>query len=330
MKRTVFIVGAGASAEFDLPLGSALVDTIRDMAAAEVDTSGQRPLIAAAIRAGLTGDFEAAVRDIAGGMNVARSIDRFLHSRRDRPLVNAIGKSAIASAIAQAEARTILGTADLRDWASAQAAMTGLRGTWLSRLFAMLQEGRSPEESATILDDVSFITFNYDRVIEQYLLLAFQHTMAQDVAAAKRCVEKKVPIHIYGSLGTIFPSSAYSMSFGPHEDIIPTIVEKMSAGIRTFTESQDSKLLAQAHDLISEAECVVFLGFAFDPLNVAALFPNPLRSDQQYIGTQMGVGPAERDNLRVKIGGAGAREQLFDSFCAGYISSYEFRDAVGL
>jgi hypothetical protein len=330
MKRTVFIVGAGASAEFGLPLGSALVDTIRDMAAAEVETAEQRPLIGSAIRAGLTGDFDEAVRDIAGGMNVARSIDRFLHSRRDRPLVTAIGKSAIAGAIAQAEARTVLGSSDLRDWHAAQAAMSGLRGTWLSRLFALLQEGHSPEESSTILDDVSFITFNYDRVIEQYLLLAFQHSMAQSEASARRWVQEKLPIHIYGSLGTLFPSSESSMPFGLREDMIPTIVEKMAAGIRTFTESQDSNLLTQAHNLISQAECVVFLGFAFDPLNVAALFPMPLRSDQRFAGTQTGVGPAELDNLGVMIGGAGAENRMRDISCANYIASFDFRDAVGL
>jgi hypothetical protein len=170
MPKTVFVVGAGASSEFGLPLGSALAAEIRSRLQEELraDPSHPRPLFNGAMMIGdsrrMHGDYGEAARDLASGLVSARSVDRLLDSRSDRPLVGLMGKYAIARVIAEREAQTWLSMGIESDWDATQSAMTAAGQTWIGSLFSMLQEGVRPDDAETIFADVSFVTFNYDRL----------------------------------------------------------------------------------------------------------------------------------------------------------------------
>src|SRR5258708_823314 len=93
-RRTVFILGAGASAPYGFPIGSELVCEIVKGLAAEGTLRDQ--LLRAEFRAGDLDEFRDRLR-VAGGT----SIDFFLEDQHDD--VVAIGKAAIAVQIRRAE-----------------------------------------------------------------------------------------------------------------------------------------------------------------------------------------------------------------------------------
>jgi hypothetical protein len=206
MKRVVFVVGAGASKDFGLPLGVELAASIRGSLHAELMMpSGQaRLLIDTALLSGASGDYAEAARDLCGGLVAARSIDRLLDSRKDRPLVVSLGKLGVVSAIAQCEAASDIGqAADSRDWPTVHTAMVQSNESWLARLFSLLQEGVPPSKASSIFESLGFVTFNYDRSIQRYLHLAFQQVMTKSFNEAAELVDAIPVIHVYGSLGSL-------------------------------------------------------------------------------------------------------------------------------
>jgi hypothetical protein len=328
MRKTVFIVGAGASLDFGMPLGSGLVNMIRNKMLGELGTHDQ-PIIESAQQTQLPGDYGEAGRDIAGGMIVARSIDRFLETRKDKPLVTAIGKRAIAAVIAEQEAATPLaaGWRNL-DWETRDRALAASSGTWLAKIFSLLQEGIPPAEAHHIFENASFVTFNYDRMIEQYLLLAFQHTMGRSLLEATALLDAIPIIHVYGSLGN--PRAQQNSVPFPVEQHHHYYLELMANNLRTFTEQCEDGVLERTNEIIAEAEVIVSLGFAFDPLNVTALFPRPL-NDQQFIcGTSIGVGPKEMENLYDLTGTKGRPSSFHQTSCPEFVAQHDFRSWIDL
>lgn len=326
--KTVFIVGAGASLDFGFPLGTQLVTRIREMISNELQTGSDGTLRDAATRGGYIDDFDTAAREIAAGMVVSRSIDRFLHSRRGNDAITKIGKNAISLAISRYEAGSYL-EFDEGDWDKTQNALLEARNSWLGKLFAMLQEGYSPNDAEKVFEDFSFITFNYDRTIERYLRLAFSHTLGQTYAEASR-ITSGIPIHhVYGSLGEVDGASGKGgLSFGPSYGEIQVNLDDMSHRIRTFTESRDEDAIQRCHQEIRSSDLIVFLGFGFDALNLEALFPEPLASSQTFSGTMLGVGPKEQEDIARFLGG-NIPNRLIGTDCPNYIDEPMFKELIG-
>lgn len=329
MQETTFIVGAGASTDFGLPIGRTLAGIIGQMLADELSANprdGEQPILRAAMRSGEHGDFGAAAQDIAGGMIAARSIDRFLHSRQGRPLVERVGKCAISEAIARAERTSRLGGVDETDWAAVRGALLATNDSWLARLFSLLQEGVRPEDADKIFESVRFVVFNYDRCIERYLQLALAHVMQQTVGKSAELVQQIPLVHVYGSLGEL-KSPGQQVPFGADEFHLPM----MAAGIRTFTEAAKEDVLARAHTLLRESDRIVFLGFAFDPLNVQALFPEPLGAHQHIMATSMGLGPVERNSfISGALGGREASARFYDMTAGSLLGINDFREFLAI
>jgi SIR2-like domain len=306
MKKTVFIVGAGASTDFGLPLGSKLADDIRTRLEEELAAGGRLP--GSILPLAIDANVRAAVEDLCGGLVLARSIDRLLDSRRDRPLVVEFGKRAIAKLIGEAEGEveeatlvpTPVSSLDVggsREWASIQDVLVRSKDSWLAHLFGLLCEGVSPSDSEKVFENCSFITFNYDRCIEQYLRMAFQQVMNRGASDAVTLTDQIPIVHIYGSLGPLPDSEGTGISFAPLDHDID-----VSAGsIRTFTEGVENQTRDTARNLIKQADHVVFLGFAFDQLNVEALFDQPLTTDQLISGTGYGLSLSDFKRIKTHV-----------------------------
>jgi hypothetical protein len=338
MRKTVFIVGAGASTDFGLPVGSGLADWIRVRLTGELSGLGGI-LIDAAMMSGKAGNFRAAAEDLAGGLLAARSIDRLIHSRRDRELFGHVGKVSIAAAISEHEQLSPLGSriGHEDDWAARQAGLESARGSWLARLFSLLQEGVQPNHSQAVMDSVSFVTFNYDRCIERYLQLAFRQIMDQAAERASELVLQVPIVHVYGRLGPLPGLEGSSETVVPFGVNNGEYLDHMASNLRTFTEAIDDGVITDIRNLIDQAEVVVFLGFAFDPLNVDALFARgPLRPDQRVIGTAFDLSPATLYNFQLKAFGAHpnipdkalGREDFLPSRCNDFVNELMFRSAL--
>jgi hypothetical protein len=60
--------------------------------------------------------------------------------------------------------------------------------------------------------------------------------------------------------------------------------------------------MGHARSLIQTADLIVFLGFAFDPLNVDVLFERALHDEQSVIGTRLGLADSDAFRATNKIG----------------------------
>ena len=174
--KTVFIVGAGASAEAGLPFGemflgelsSKLNFQIRD--GSLVPGFGDEDILDAIQqyardREGING-YLAAARRIREGPSFSKSIDTFLDAHRSDQRIQLLGKLAIAKTILEQEQSSCLsipeGSRDFRD-------ANEVTRSWYAELAKVLNDGISRDRVNSIFSKVSFIVFNYDRCVEYYL-----------------------------------------------------------------------------------------------------------------------------------------------------------------
>jgi hypothetical protein len=235
-----------------------------------------------------------------------------------------LGKVAIASAILAAERESTLGSTRGNNPNDIYRAMTNLNNCWLKYVLTALSPGTHRRKIDDIFSDVAFVTFNYDRCIEQYLYWAFQKasgTSAQDAAH----ILASIPIvHVYGDLGRLpFQNGvAPVVSFGSKASIKPHIYER----IKTYTEEDhDEQNLANVHALVRNAKRIIFLGLGYHERNMELLFAaGPPRPDAVIWGTSLNPDQtrllAVQESLRDPMRKRGAR--LESSACAPFLRNF--------
>lgn len=299
MEKTVFIVGAGASKEFGLPTGYELKSQISAICDIRFDEFGSRlksgdHRLVEALRqqvrqtgpsGGSINPYLHAAWKIRDNMALAPSIDNFLDTHRDDPMVVEFGKIAIAKAIMSAEKSSNL-------WFNsknfdARPDFDSLSETWLQRLFTILVAQSSFENFCEALASVSFVSFNYDRCIHHFLLLAAQQYFNLSDEQVKKVSDNINVLYAYGSVGLAKPGQKGISDFG--EEPIGTALFERAARIRTFTEGTDSESREAIQKVIRTASCCVFVGFGFLPLNMSLLFEGNRVERVKVIGTVKGL-----------------------------------------
>jgi hypothetical protein len=172
-RQTLFVVGAGASVEFGLPVGKALTTIIQknDMRfeyPGKPIGGGDFDLFTQLThrRGNEAQPFQQAALLIRNGIGLALSIDDFLDPHRTNTYVNEYGKAAIVKSILEAERASSLffaGPAE-RDLFN----LEKCKDTWITKCFSMLGRGVPREERQEVFDHVSFVTFNYDRALNTF------------------------------------------------------------------------------------------------------------------------------------------------------------------
>lgn len=205
--------------------------------------------------------------EINAGIEFANSIDDFLHIHRHREDIVVVGKAAIASAILQSERESRL----YFDWHSNKNLNTSLiADSWYIRFIKILC--RDCLDPSTIFDNVTFINFNYDRCLEHFLGYALQKLYIIPAFEAWNIVRSARIHHVYGQVG-ILPEMSQN---GGGIEFGSKIVEyvQIGQGIKTYTEQvDDNNLLSAMGSAIADARAIVFLGFAFHPMNLGFLQP---------------------------------------------------------
>jgi hypothetical protein len=300
--KKVFIVGAGASAEFGLPKGSDLVKKIESICTFEVDTFGRVSsgdfVFSRAVNK-LCADKEpkwssekliAIAEKLKQNMGLAPSIDNFLDSKRGEIGWAEVGKLAIAKAILEAERRSSLYIDTSNRFNKLN--FSQFPKNWLTELFRILVMRKGKDEFREALQSCHFVVFNYDRVIEQFFLQAIRSYFDLNHADATELCSQSLNItHVYGSLGEVYGSNHYS--FGSSDE--PVEVLRSSKNIKTFTEgaSSDSHI-STARSWIDDAGVLMFLGFGYLPINLRILAPEKGKryNKRRLIGTSKGMSPS--------------------------------------
>lgn len=288
-KKTVFVVGAGASYELGFPLGEDLLNNIAssvDFKIAYNDVTGGSQEFWSIIRrcchasGGKINEYLEAALRLRDASHLALSIDNVVHQQYTDHILVKIAKMAITYQLLLAEDKTALRIHEnsyTKTWPKT-------RGTWLGRFSQLVTQDISKENADIIFDNVSVISFNYDRSIRRFLPFAIQSQFALPDGVAHQIAKKLKIFHPYGSLGAFsWEDTQKSVAYGQtrHEDI-----SEISSNIRTFTEQMaDNEALEGMRSAISDAEQVIFLGFGFLNQNMEIITNQINGSARSIMGT---------------------------------------------
>jgi hypothetical protein len=298
-RQTIFIVGAGASAEVDFPIGTQLarqicakMDIRFERGDQQIGTGDYDLFFHITRSRPREGDqFQSAAWRICEGLPFAQSIDDFLDQHRTDGYVNLYGKAAIVQAVLEAErnSRLFFNRVEGAETFDAEK----LTDTWFTKFMYMLCRGIPREDVSELFEKVAFIVFNYDRCIEHFLIHAVQRAYSIPFEDAASIVGKINIVRPYGSVGDLS-----KVSFGSTR--VNAI--QLAAGIKTYTEQVGAaditeKLTAE----LNRAEHIVFLGFAFHSQNVGLLRANEARPRRAVYGTILGMSDPDRDEVRRQL-----------------------------
>lgn len=303
--NTVFVIGAGASHEFDLPVGEALMRQIQTNSRFHFDYGSMKEGVDEIFRCVVNsydGDNSAinarfsAMAEIHRAIDHAGSIDEFINRHIDDEIIAEVGKLQIAYAISKAERYSKLAKIASKTERSSE---PNLSVTWIKPFTQMLFDGVRNGDVETLGNNITIICFNYDRCIEMYLEYAIVRTFrGVSFEAAREIVNRINIIHPYGSLGDL---RLHPFGIEP----TPERLRAMSEKIVTWSESRASERRPKIQYAMKNASTVVFLGFAFAPQNMRLLtVENSLDADEREVetfATAYGYNPVINDRLKAKI-----------------------------
>lgn len=301
-RKTLFVVGAGASSEVGLPIGTDLAGTIAKMFTWRTDfgrvVEGDERFITQFARQYPQHDQQEshllAARQVASGVQLVGSIDNYIDTHRHDPRISAVAKFAIVYAILQAEAASSL-CIDKSERANARMNFARLRDSWFHQFGNMLVEGVPLDDIDNLFKNVKIVCFNYDRCIEHFLTnwLAAVYSISFEDAAHE--VGKLLILRPYGIVAPILErnrSVQYGASPGGSE------INTLKNGIKTYTEQiEDNELLEAVSTSVAEAEVIVILGFGFHPQNMKILASGTAGAAKRIIASAYETSDANKRSI---------------------------------
>jgi hypothetical protein len=318
-KSLALVIGAGASKEVNLPVGSELKQQIARVLNIRYEHGHQRVggdevidaafrRLAASInpnRPDINPYLEAAWR-VRDAMPQAISIDNFIDSHRSDEKIAICGKLAIARCILDAESKSSL-KVDHRNFYN-KVNFSAVEQTWFNAFFQLLTENCQQKELPERLSKVGIICFNYDRCIEHYLHSALQNYYGMSPEDASAALSNLEIHHPYGTIGKLpwqSPRDGFEYGATPQSTQLVTL----AGDLRTFTEGIDTEKsdIGAIRSILGSARRIAFLGFAFHRLNIQLLFPGladgeKVRACPVY-ATGYGISSADVQEIKQELSG---------------------------
>lgn len=324
-KSLVFVIGAGASSEVKLPLGSELKNKITKLLDFRSNDFERRDhnygdnlifnafQLLATQSAGRQGDIHPyihAAKQIHDAMPLAISIDNFIDAHRGNKPIEIVGKLAIVRSILDAEAKSALAIDSSNIYNRLN--FGKIESTWFNYFFQLLTENCQADSLPKRLGQVAIICFNYDRCIEHHLFNALQNYYKMSEENAATTLANLEIYHPYGTVGQLpLMGKNESIAYGAQTTADKLI--QLTARIRTFTEGsniEESDIL-KIRNVLNNPDRIVFLGFAFHRQNLELLFPrqpNEFRKKKNCLVFSTGVGISSPD-------AAALQDELFSLAC---------------
>lgn len=292
-KRTVFILGAGASCPYGFPTGRGLRAKIigEFVSAYESLLDERKKLGIDGINEGYPSSQDTKSFVTRFDESSTESIDLFL-SRH--PQFERIGKIAIALTILNMEHSSRF-----------RERMRNPSEDWYFHLFNSLTRelaGRDGYRSFA-RSNVAFVTFNYDRSLEYFLFNSLLHAFeGADPVKVEEQILRIPIIHVYGQVAPLQwhdPNGQNVLKYGKCMDSFRAInwLNVINC-LYVVREERRNPNLEQARDEIEEADRVFFLGFGYGNENLKTLgFPNVLKRNHHICGTAMGLTAKEMRDI---------------------------------
>ena len=272
--KITFVLGAGASIPYGFPSGKKLKEIIiRDVGHVEWRGLFKRLGFSHEMCLDFKNSFE------KSGVN---SVDVFLEHRND--YLN-IGKLCIARALIPFEDENRLYQVLRED-----------KG-WYSYVFEKL----ITDFDNLSQNNLSIITFNYDRSFEHFLFTSMKNLYNESNEEVARAVSSINIIHVHGQLGKL-PWQAnenekqYVRDY--NEAIQDERVKSAADQIVIVSEGDDtSESFNRAYEILSESQRVYFLGFGYNDVNLRRLRIKQLQNPRIQWGTSHGLMKSERESI---------------------------------
>lgn len=281
-RRTVFVLGAGASATYGFSTGRQLLGSARGhtpeslsgFTARSVSIIDARPLLQA-------------ITD-----TLLPSIDAMLEHRQE---LWSAGKRFISALLIRQEETFRQTIRDIPD-------------DWLSWVFERMSMGCS-DINAFSANPVSFVTFNYDRLLEHRLTKGLAARYRLTVEEASNVFRQIPVVHLHGSIGPLFQSpdrnAEAAIPFGGDTNPeVNGVGLAMACAERTikivYEANPESDDFRRAHRLLRDSEQVIFLGFAFARSNVERLGVDEISERAPVLCSAFGMTDAEIAEYVVK------------------------------
>ena len=307
---TTFVIGAAASKPYGFPLGSELTREIRALTPqSDIFQMLIAPRLNIPSRAGLAhvDDLRALLADL--NRHPAESIDGYLESRQEAPEVGRIGKLLIAA---------VMGKASFK----AREPHVFAGEDWIRYITNELCAG-APTSSHCLRGNsgVTFVTFNFDHVIEERLSAAISaHYMATPGQTSETMLRV---ILVHGELLPLPPHEKINIS--PLREADPLWIawtETAAAQINVVYDTIAEPTLEAARKAVHEATVVCFLGFGYHRENLRQLdIPNTLRKDTHQHVFESALGLLAGEQARVKDRFAGVIT-LSDANCYLFLRNH--------
>lgn len=303
---TVLILGAGSNVDYGFPTGDQLrMDIIRELGPRpEPETQPKQRESLHKHLLSTTSYEPLDLIDFAREFKESSdSIDLFLERN---PSYEEIGYRAIAYVLTRYEQGADLYRTD--------------RPRWYDYLWRTLDQGHSKSPSKQLL---SIITFNYDRSLEHYLAMAFKWNYHLDDVQLGQSLSRLQFIHLYGTIGGQPYIDQHSIPFGDTSHI------KESAStikiIKRKTDDDVSDAFKAAHEEISKAKYIFFLGFGFDSDNCERLAIKKhfdfKYTDPRIFATALEMPEGTRNVNRNRLGLNSQECYMHDGDCLGLLGN---------
>jgi hypothetical protein len=275
--KTILVLGAGASKDFGLPLGTDLRLIIESTLDIRFDEWGSQlkvgsPVMVEAFRqlASSTApqininSYLHASREISAAMPLCSSIDDYLEKHQGQGLYEICGKLAIAKSILEAEKNSNIltrrdGTADFNP--------SKMSESWMTSFMQTATRGVRRAQINSAFDELLVVNFNYDRCFEIFAYGWLQAAYRLTDAEAEDIVTSIKMIRPYGSLGPLGWQHSKGVGFGATASAQQLL--DICSKIKTYSESvNEDKTIEKIGEYLVESRCIVFLGFAFHRQNM--------------------------------------------------------------
>lgn len=269
-KRTVLILGAGASKPYGFPLGSQLRDDViritdNHLHSFVFEKCGVK-----------RGDVSVFAKELS--QSGYSSADAFIENRKKW---TKIGKVAMAFSLlaTESDSKTNLFPPNQP------------QDHWYETLWSLI---KAPTLNDFLAQPLTLVTFNYDRSFEHY----FSHVLSNNFNIPLAEAAKSLPIfHVHGHLGE-YSASEYGQS------ISEALIGNAANSIRIVHEANvEHTEFVEARTAIGESDITCFVGFGFHAANMSKLgFPRERRNGQWFLGTHKGIKSMFWDRLCSKYG----------------------------
>lgn len=280
-KKSVLILGAGASKPYGFPLGSELRDAVIGQAKeirrvkSELDLGFE------------SSDYQSFSKNLShSGYS---SVDAFLEENTEWDWV---GKPAIALQLLASELHC-----EHKLFPPHQPS-----DHWYEKLWQHL---KAPSWASFKKNKLSIITFNYDRSLEHYLTTVLCRNYGISCEVAFRGLKNLPFIHVHGDLGP-YLTRKQEPDFG--QLLEQSRYDRAKRGIRIVHEDRgNTGVFKRARTVISQAEKVFFVGFGYHPQNMAKLGFREQKSlsdsfPARIFGTHKGIPAKSWKNLCYRYG----------------------------